>query len=285
MSAAGTSVDSRRIKRHYYYRLTLFPKLMPTRSIKIWLDRLGLMALFDRNATITSLLIDITLAVIVAVLAMLLLLRGLFADLSLFIFCIVVCGAQYALTKSVQPDAASPIHGFNWLVAYSRPVYFCLLASMILIVDADWWDHREAIDNVAWFWNPYRFANASLAARMLAIRDVLVALILLMPIAFTVGLLPQVNTFAMHILEQIDMHMFGGTACLSLVSALFNITKSLVGVGMLLGVGQIAASVDDRAGRGEWTLLFTSTISFRRIAIGRMCTRLLDWIHSIALWQ
>jgi len=30
------------------------------------------------------------------------------------------------------------------------------------------------------------------------------------PIIFLIGLLPQVNTFTMYALEQIDMHVFGG---------------------------------------------------------------------------
>lgn len=31
------------------------------------------------------------------------------------------------------------------------------------------------------------------------------------PVIFLFGLLPQVNTFLMCLLEQVDMHMFGGT--------------------------------------------------------------------------
>ena len=31
------------------------------------------------------------------------------------------------------------------------------------------------------------------------------------PITFLVGLLPQVNTFTIYLLEQVDMHFFGGT--------------------------------------------------------------------------
>ena len=34
--------------------------------------------------------------------------------------------------------------------------------------------------------------------------------ILFFPILFTLGLLPQVNTFLMYSLEQWDMHVFGG---------------------------------------------------------------------------
>lgn len=31
------------------------------------------------------------------------------------------------------------------------------------------------------------------------------------PVIFLFGLLPQVNTFLMCLLEQVDMHIFGGT--------------------------------------------------------------------------
>lgn len=34
--------------------------------------------------------------------------------------------------------------------------------------------------------------------------------ILCFPVIFTVGLLPQVNTFFIYTLEQIEMHIFGG---------------------------------------------------------------------------
>ena len=39
----------------------------------------------------------------------------------------------------------------------------------------------------------------------------LAGFILGFPLIFLVGLLPQVNTFLMYILEQLDMHVFGGT--------------------------------------------------------------------------
>ena len=56
--------------------------------------------------------------------------------LSLIVFCFVVASCQYSLLKSVQPDSASPVHGFNSLTAFSRPVYFCMLAFVILLVDS-----------------------------------------------------------------------------------------------------------------------------------------------------
>lgn len=101
---------------------------------------------------------------------------------------------KFSLLKSVQPDAASPIHGFNWLVAYSRPAFFCLLGVALLLIDGDWWDHRAAETVIGWEWNPYRIGTVPNASIIAAIRDLLSTLILLLPIAFTLGLLPQVGS-------------------------------------------------------------------------------------------
>lgn len=38
------------------------------------------------------------------------------------------------------------------------------------------------------------------------------------PITFLVGLFPQINTFTIYLLEQIDMHLFGGTGWLNYLS-------------------------------------------------------------------
>ena len=53
----------------------------------------------------------------------------------LLLFSFIVASCQYSLLKSVQPDSASPIHGFNKITSFSRPIYFCLLACIILIMD------------------------------------------------------------------------------------------------------------------------------------------------------
>jgi len=38
-----------------------------------------------------------------------------------------------------------------------------------------------------------------------------VVFLLCLPAVFTLGMLPQVNTFMMYILEQVEIHVFGGT--------------------------------------------------------------------------
>lgn len=99
---------------------------------------------------------------------------------------------QFSLLKSVQPDAASPIHGFNWVVTYSRPIYFSIIAVALLLVNGDWWDYRDAVRSVEREWNFHSVQNVSLASILPACRDILSVLLILLPVAFTFGLLPQV---------------------------------------------------------------------------------------------
>ena len=47
--------------------------------------------------------------------------KGYYEDISLFFFCAVTASCQYSLLKSVQPDSASPTHGINRIVVFSRP--------------------------------------------------------------------------------------------------------------------------------------------------------------------
>lgn len=99
---------------------------------------------------------------------------------------------QFSLLKSVQPDASSPVHGFNWLIAYSRPLLFCLLGGILLLMDAGYCE-KYLQELVGWQWNPYRIRTVSIHTISSAIRDLLAIFLLLSPIAFTVGLIPQVN--------------------------------------------------------------------------------------------
>ncbi|XP_060592528.1 pecanex-like protein 1 [Ruditapes philippinarum] len=114
-------------------------------------------------------------------------------DIWMFLFCFIMAGCQYSLIKSVQPDAASPMH-----VSYK-------LVSM-----------------------PFTTPTILLFAR-----DFLRVLLLCLPVIFTVGLLPQVNTFITFALEQIDTHVFGGNATVSLVSSVYCLCRSLLAAGFL----------------------------------------------------
>lgn len=221
------------VKNRRYYRFQLWPKCpwsnSPTSgSIKIRFDRLALLALFDRNVSAWDSTLCVLLALTVSILTALVLRSGLLQDAYAFLFCLVCAGCQYSMLKSVQPDAASPTHGFNRLVAFSRPVYFIILVSLLLLAD------YYATSRIGCSTYLYGVEWGS-SEQFLVLRNFLLILILGFPAIFSLGLLPQISTFTVHILEQLDIHVFGGTAVTGLSSAIFVILRSCFLVALLFG--------------------------------------------------
>ena len=209
--------------RHYYkWKLGKLP------SIKVRFDRLALLALLDRNLTVIETIISTLLAIAVAGLGLMLLQLGFYRDIFAFIFCFVTAGCQYSLLKSVQPDAASPTHGFNRIVVFSRPIYYIICAGLILILN-------EALNN---------FHNSEFHVYGLRVvdydvilqaRNVLLIFLLSFPIVFSLGLFPQINTFLMYLCEHIDIHIFGGNATTNLISSIYCLFRSFITVLILYG--------------------------------------------------
>lgn len=223
-----------------YYKF----KLSKCFELKVTLDRLQLMALFDRNLTFKETFITIILAVMVAVLGSTVLNLGFYRDIYAFWFCFIIAGSQYSLLKSVQPDSASPVHGFNKMVVFSRPVYFCLCTGILCLVHSfleqttplaeDTHTRRRRSYEVS---KPITIYGFEMNERdfLFIIQEVISKFLLFFPLAFSLGLFPQVNTFLMYILEQIDMHLFGGNATSSLSAAVYCVVRSLAAVGVLYG--------------------------------------------------
>ncbi|XP_026526893.1 pecanex-like protein 1 isoform X3 [Notechis scutatus] len=212
-------------KVKHYYRFGIFPKVW----IGINFDRLTLLALFDRNREILENVLAVILAIQVAFLGSVLLIEGFFKDIWVFQFCLVIASCQYSLLKSVQPDSSSPRHGHNRIIAYSRPVYFCICCSLIWLLDygsKSTFTARFQLYGMA-FMNPLLLLSA---------RDLIMVFILCFPIVFFIGLLPQVNTFVMYLCEQLDIHVFGGNATTSLIAALYSFICSIVAVALLYGL-------------------------------------------------
>ncbi|XP_039190156.1 pecanex-like protein 1 isoform X2 [Crotalus tigris] len=212
-------------KVKHYYRFWILPKVW----IGINFDRLTLLALFDRNREILENVLAVILAIQVAFLGSILLIEGFFKDIWVFQFCLVIASCQYSLLKSVQPDSSSPRHGHNRIIAYSRPVYFCICCSLIWLLDygsKSTFTARFQLYGMA-------FTNPIL---LLSVRDLIMVFILCFPIVFFIGLLPQVNTFVMYLCEQLDIHVFGGNATTSLIAALYSFICSIVAVALLYGL-------------------------------------------------
>uniref|UniRef100_G3QBP6 Pecanex-like protein n=1 Tax=Gasterosteus aculeatus aculeatus TaxID=481459 RepID=G3QBP6_GASAC len=193
-----------------------------------------------RNRRVGENVFAVVLASLVAFLGFLLLLQDFFRDIWVFQFCLVIASCQYSLLKSVQPDAASPMHGHNWIIVYSRPVYFCLCCLMIWIFDLS--GRSGSVQPFALYGVTFFSAHF-----LLCVRDMLIVFALCFPVIFLFGLLPQVNTFVMCLLEQMDMHIFGGTATTSPLSSLFSLIRSMVVASLLYGfcLGAITAPWGD----------------------------------------
>ncbi|XP_058149164.1 pecanex-like protein 1 isoform X5 [Dasypus novemcinctus] len=220
----GPTEDATQKVKHYY-RFWILPQLW----IGINFDRLTLLALFDRNREILENVLAVILAILVAFLGSILLIQGFFRDIWVFQFCLVIASCQYSLLKSVQPDSSSPRHGHNRIIAYSRPVYFCLCCGLIWLLDygsKNLTTTKFKLYGIT-FTNPLVFISA---------RDLVIVFILCFPVVFFIGLLPQVNTFVMYLCEQLDIHIFGGNATTSLLAALYSFICSIVAVALLYGL-------------------------------------------------
>ncbi|XP_036887413.1 pecanex-like protein 1 isoform X10 [Sturnira hondurensis] len=212
-------------KVKHYYRFWVLPQLW----VGINFDRLTLLALFDRNREVLENVLAVILAILVAFLGSILLIQGFFRDIWVFQFCLVIASCQYSLLKSVQPDSSSPRHGHNRIIAYSRPVYFCLCCGLIWLLDYG----SKNLTTTKFKLYGVTFTNPLV---LVSARDLVIVFILCFPVVFFVGLLPQVNTFVMYLCEQLDIHIFGGNATTSLLAALYSFVCSVVAVALLYGL-------------------------------------------------
>ncbi|XP_053917729.1 pecanex-like protein 2 isoform X1 [Cuculus canorus] len=213
---SSCSSAQRKLNRQFY-RFIIFPG----KWIKVWYDRLALLALLDRTEDIKENVFAVLLVVLVSLLGFLTLNQGFCKDIWVLLFCLVMASCQYSLLKSVQPDPASPIHGHNKIITYSRPVYFCILCGLILLLDAG---SKDTNPPVYTMYGLKLFSPRSLQSA----RDHVIVFLYCFPAISLLGLFPQINTFCIYLLEQIDMLLFGGSAAAGFVSALYSISRSFV---------------------------------------------------------
>ncbi|KAM4828485.1 pecanex-like protein 2 [Thomomys bottae] len=214
-----------KFNREQFYKFIIFPG----KWVKVWYDRLTLLALLDRTEDVRDNVLAVLLSVLVSLLGFLTLSRGFCKDLWVLLFCLVMASCQYSLLKSVQPDPASPVHGHNQVIAYSRPVYFCVLCGLILLIDAG-----------AKARHPSRFVVYGLKLfspqSLQSARDGLIAFLYCFPALSLLGLFPQIDTFCTYLLEQIDMLLFGGTAVSGTLSAVYSVGRSVLVAALLHAV-------------------------------------------------
>lgn len=223
-------------KPKQYYKLWIPPCFRWT-FIKVRFDRLQLLALLDNNLSKFELLTSISLGIIVAILGSIIISLGIFRDIPFFVFCFVMSSCQYTLIKSVQPDAASPTHGYNRTIIFSRPIYFTLVS--LVIIGSHYFLQDENRKNSLNF-TIFRMNILSSSVIEILFEGSKV-LILFFPVIFSLGLLPQVDTFAIYLLEQVEMHVFGGTAATTgLTSAVYSFCRSFLTVFFLYGIALVS---------------------------------------------
>lgn len=115
-TSSGITMQS---KLRYYYRLHFFPKrlrCLSAATFKLRLNRLNVLAIFDRNSTLISGMTDVILGGLVALLAALLISRNIYTDFSLIIFAFVVAASQvflYFINFSIKKIIISGILVFS----------------------------------------------------------------------------------------------------------------------------------------------------------------------------
>nr|XP_008122431.1 PREDICTED: pecanex-like protein 2 isoform X2 [Anolis carolinensis] len=218
---SSCSSTQRKINRQFYKFI-----IFPGKWIKIWYDRLALLALLDRTEDIKENVLAILLIILVSFLGFVIMNQGFCKDIWVLLFCLIMASCQYSLLKSVQPDPASPIHGHNQVITYSRPVYFCVLCGLILLLDAGSKNRSPPIFTV---YGLKVFSPGSFRAA----RDHVIGFLYCFPAISLLGLFPQINTFCIYLLEQIDMLLFGGSAAAGMISSLYSISRSFIVVTVL----------------------------------------------------
>ncbi|CAL8070986.1 unnamed protein product [Calicophoron daubneyi] len=262
---------------------------------RIRLDRLQVDSLFDRCRSLPESLLCIALSFTVGFLGHSILRSGKFHDFGVLACCFAVAGCHYSLIKSVQPDAASPQHGFNRIIVYSRSAFFSIIA--VAFIFAGFWSYSAPLTNgigdhsldprplsvrvgelslvsgpscfsagqllIPFNSPPVRLRQmsavqfpspvpkSSLADHLLSsvsnqhtvkffawilsidhLIDVLhlicSRLVVLFPLLFLFGLVPQMNTLLTYMLEQWDIHVFGGSGSAGLLSACFSVFRAFV---------------------------------------------------------
>ncbi|EDL96763.1 rCG50921 [Rattus norvegicus] len=116
--------------------------------------------------------------------------------------------------------------GHNQIIAYSRPIYFCMLCGLILLLDAGA-KARHPPSYVVY--GLKLFTPETLQS----VRDHLIVFLCCFPAISLLGLFPQINTFCTYLLEQIDMLLFGGSAVSGITSAVYSVGRSVLAAALL----------------------------------------------------
>lgn len=188
-----------------------------------------------------------------------------------------------------KPDASSPRSEFKITPPYSRFLYLSLSAAILSILDSV--SHSDIATYVHYYillereekdeliitcrdysFYGYHFNPVNVINNLISI---LSTMVLYSPIFHLFGVLPQPDTLLIYSLEQINIHLFGGSGnnnhnlnsfllsiicvgVMNLRSAIFDFVRNCVSVGIMFGVGVLIRSRSE----GTMTLYIGLMLSF-----------------------
>ncbi|KAI6650492.1 Pecanex-like protein 1 [Oopsacas minuta] len=195
--------------------------ILPRLYIPMRLTRTQLEKYFDRDQSLIFVLYYIILSVAVSATGIAVLRIDYYHHVFVVWFCVIMASCQFSLLRTIVPDPASSVHGYNKYLAMAKAFYFSSLSVVALIVNAI----LTVQTNSTLIVYGFNWLNPSLT---LFIRDSLLVSLLCLPAAAVWGLLPQVDTFLIYFSEKIDMYVFGGTAVVSLIAGAYALLRSIV---------------------------------------------------------
>uniref|UniRef100_A0A8C9PL61 Pecanex-like protein n=1 Tax=Spermophilus dauricus TaxID=99837 RepID=A0A8C9PL61_SPEDA len=197
-----------KFNREQFYKFIIFPG----KWIKVWYDRLTLLALLDRTEDVKENLLSILLSTLVSLLG--------------FLTSPGPLSAWGEVTEYCHHACLHCPSGHNQIITYSRPIYFCMLCGLILLLDAGAKARRPPSYVV--------YGLQLFSAEFLqSARDHLIVFVYCFPVISLLGLFPQINTFCTFLLEQIDMLFFGGSAVSGILSAVYSVGRSASAAALL----------------------------------------------------
>ena len=170
----------------------------------------------------------------------------------------VVAAAQYSLLKSVQPDPGSALLGERGL-AFARAVHFVLIGSIAIAVDT----FKHTLGQTALY--TVEVHNGAVA---LVCRDVMLYVILALPFLWLFGHIPTwLRAMFHHILEQIDILMFGGGGSVTAAGAIWRFASSAVAFALCSGVCFAALNSEVAVQTEEAPLNFSNATKGGRFSV------------------
>ncbi|KAK4469702.1 hypothetical protein MN116_007227 [Schistosoma mekongi] len=261
-------------------------------TLRFQLNRLELGYIFDKSFTIMEIILCSILAALVSFIGYYMLRTISFQDYGPLV-CFTIAGCHYSLIKSVQPDPASPKHGFNRVIVFSRSFFFCFFAAVYLLANYFYQPQKSVLlqvekpsvvehtgellfesvvlyhqstgqmlppdavsslmnglttEKIVWRMPNFfpsqspkvlqssavKFYGFDVSVKYLSylIQCSTVYILLMFPILFCLGLMPQINTVLIYALEQLDIHIFGSSGTTGLLSVMFSILRTFIVIGL-----------------------------------------------------